>query len=136
MAEFGYYLDILAVSCDSFHSEVELQLSFCQNLLCQVNDKIGRHGAGGGEEHLTSLHRVREWCDAYGVLFKLNTVVNSHNWEEDMVEQISRLRPVRWKVGAKYNTASGTSVGVPVPGHRGGEHGSWSLEASGALPYH
>ena len=42
--------------------------------------------------------RVRTWCDKFGVLFKLNTVVNSHNWAEDMVAQVAALRPVRWKV--------------------------------------
>ena len=30
--------------------------------------------------------------------FKLNTVVNSHNWMEDMVFEVDQLSPVRWKV--------------------------------------
>ena len=30
--------------------------------------------------------------------FQLNTVVNSHNWMEDMVFEVDQLRPVRWKV--------------------------------------
>ena len=30
--------------------------------------------------------------------FQLNTVVNSHNWMEDMVSEVDQLRPVRWKV--------------------------------------
>ena len=42
---------------------------------------------------------MRAWCDTHGVLFKLNTVVNSLNWQEDMVEQVASLRPMRWKVG-------------------------------------
>ena len=37
----------------------------------QVNDRIGRCGAGGGTAHLTSLKRVRDWCDQHGVLFKV-----------------------------------------------------------------
>lgn len=135
MGEFGYYLDILAVSCDSFDSQVASSSTFtsisnCTTSSCscsstfysscsppapqhapplappcsstcphlQVNDRIGRRGAGGGAAHLASLARVRSWCDQYGVLFKLNTVVNSHNWGEDMVAQVAALRPVRWKV--------------------------------------
>ena len=30
--------------------------------------------------------------------FQLNTVVNSHNWMEDMAFEVNQLRPVRWKV--------------------------------------
>ena len=30
--------------------------------------------------------------------FQLNTVVNSHNWMEDMVFEVDQLSPVRWKV--------------------------------------
>ena len=31
-------------------------------------------------------------------VFKLNTVVNIHNWMEDMAFEVDQLRPVRWKV--------------------------------------
>ena len=65
MAEYGYYLDILAVSVDSFDQE--------------VNERIGRR-SGGRSSHLLSLQAVRSWCREYGVLFKLNTVVNKHNY--------------------------------------------------------
>ena len=30
--------------------------------------------------------------------FQLNTVVNSHNWMEDMAFEVNQLRQVRWKV--------------------------------------
>ena len=36
--------------------------------------------------------------DIIFLLFKLNTVVNSHNWMEDMVFEVNQLKPVRWKV--------------------------------------
>ena len=98
MAEYGYYLDIMAVSCDSFITKVA-SITLPSPDVPQVNDQIGRRGAGGEAGHLASLHRVRAWCDTHGVLFKLNTVVNSYNWQEDMVEQVSSLRPMRWKVG-------------------------------------
>ena len=101
MAEYGYYLDIMAVSVDSFDQE--------------VNEKIGRR-SGSRSSHLLSLQAVRSWCREFSVLFKLNTVVNKHNYREDMTEQIRsvhhhhhhhhhhlsyharRLDPVRWKV--------------------------------------
>ena len=79
----GEYLDILAVSCDSFDSA--------------TNAAIGRQHRQTSD-HLESLKRVRDWCAAYRVAFKLNTVVNDLNVDEDMVDQITQLRPVRWKV--------------------------------------
>ena len=47
----GEYLDILAVSCDSFIPE--------------TNALIGRQQ--GTRDHLQSLRRVREWCVTYKV---------------------------------------------------------------------
>ena len=41
---------------------------------------------------------MRDWCEEYNVLFKLNTVVNKFNYQEDMVEPLKKLNPVRWKV--------------------------------------
>ena len=73
MEEYGYYLDIMAVSVDSFDQE--------------VNEKIGRR-SGTKSSHLLSLQAVRSWCREYSVLFKLNTVVNKHNYSEVMTEQI------------------------------------------------
>ena len=73
MAEFGYYLDILAISVDSFDPE--------------INAKIGRR-SGSKSTHLESLQKVRAWCRDYNVLFKLNTVVNKFNFEENMTENI------------------------------------------------
>lgn len=78
----GAFLDILAISCDSFDES--------------TNADIGRHQ--GSRNHLASLVTVRQWCRDYQVAFKINTVVNSHNWEEDMSQQILELDPIRWKV--------------------------------------
>lgn len=47
---------------------------------------------------MVRLFRIAEWCREYGIKFKLNTVVNTHNWDEDMVANIKRLAPFRWKV--------------------------------------
>ncbi|KAH7166655.1 hypothetical protein DER46DRAFT_262461 [Fusarium sp. MPI-SDFR-AT-0072] len=39
-----------------------------------------------------------QWCKDYWIKFKLNTVINIHNWNEDMSAEIERLAPFRWKV--------------------------------------
>lgn len=78
----GEYLDILAISCDSFNEE--------------TNFTIGRYQ--GNKNHLTSLKSVQSWCHQYKVAFKINTVVNTHNLHENMTEEILELNPIRWKV--------------------------------------
>jgi len=80
MRDFGRWVDILAISCDSFREE--------------TNELIGR-GRGG---HLAQLEKVKGWCDELGVPLKINSVINAHNADEDMAEGIERLRPKRWKV--------------------------------------
>ncbi|KAK0972393.1 hypothetical protein LTR54_017575 [Friedmanniomyces endolithicus] len=75
----GKNIDILAVSCDSFDERTNLQ--------------IGR----GTGSNVQQLHRVKAWCDEYGIKFKLNTVVCRLNWEEDMNAHITALSPSRWK---------------------------------------
>ncbi|XP_023054644.1 radical S-adenosyl methionine domain-containing protein 2 isoform X2 [Piliocolobus tephrosceles] len=79
---YGEYLDILAVSCDSFDEE--------------VNVLIGR--GQGKKNHVENLQKLRTWCRDYRVAFKINSVINRFNVEEDMTEQIKALNPVRWKV--------------------------------------
>ncbi|XP_074905297.1 S-adenosylmethionine-dependent nucleotide dehydratase RSAD2 [Buteo buteo] len=80
--KYGEYLDILAISCDSFDED--------------VNVLIGR--GQGKKNHVENLHKLRQWCRGYGVAFKINSVINRFNVEEDMNEQIKALNPVRWKV--------------------------------------
>ncbi|KAG9336167.1 hypothetical protein JZ751_002514 [Albula glossodonta] len=82
LKESGEYLDILAISCDSFDED--------------TNKLIGR--AQGRKSHLDNLYRVQNWCKQYKVAFKINSVINSFNVEEDMRDHISELSPVRWKV--------------------------------------
>ncbi|KAI5651485.1 radical SAM superfamily domain-containing protein [Phthorimaea operculella] len=78
--EYAAYLDIMAISVDSFNEE--------------TNIKIGR----GKGKHLEQLSNIRDWCEKYQIKFKLNSVICTFNWEEDMVEEIMSLRPFRWKV--------------------------------------
>jgi radical S-adenosyl methionine domain-containing protein 2 len=51
----------------------------------------------GKGKHLQKLRDISEWCTDFGVKFKLNSVINRYNHEEDFVENISCLNPVRWK---------------------------------------
>ncbi|KAI5616796.1 radical S-adenosyl methionine domain-containing protein 2 [Silurus asotus] len=80
--KYGDYLDILAISCDSFDDE--------------TNQTIGR--AQGKKSHIDNLYKVRNWCKEYKVAFKINSVINTFNVHEDMTENIADLNPVRWKV--------------------------------------
>ena len=63
--EFGEFLDILAISCDSFQEA--------------TNMLIGR----GEGNHLEKLENIHQWCRRYKVLFKINSVINKHNVKED-----------------------------------------------------
>lgn len=75
-------MDILAISCDSFDE--------------QVNVLIGR--GQGKKNHVENLQKLRKWCRDYKVAFKINSVINRFNVDEDMNEHIKALSPVRWKV--------------------------------------
>jgi len=85
-SKYGEYLDILGISCDSFRSE--------------VNKIIGRDDKSKGYDHVIQLHKIARWCKQYNVLFKINTVVNTYNWQEDMNREILKFGEllVRWKV--------------------------------------
>ncbi|XP_052351636.1 radical S-adenosyl methionine domain-containing protein 2-like [Oncorhynchus keta] len=78
----GEYQDILSISCDRFDED--------------TNQTIGR--AQGRKSHLDNLFKVRDWCQKYKVAFKINSVINTFNVDEDMRENITELNPVRWKV--------------------------------------
>lgn len=86
----GDHLDILAISCDSFDEA--------------TNQLIGR--AQGRKSHLDNLYKIRDWCQQYKVAFKLNSVINTFNVDEDMTESITELGPVRWKVTTERECAA------------------------------
>lgn len=79
LREYGRYIDILAVSCDSFNEE--------------TNVYIGR----GKGTHIQKTREISQLCREYGIMFKINTVVNRFNFTEDMNESIQQLNPFRWK---------------------------------------
>ncbi|KAI0473503.1 hypothetical protein GGR56DRAFT_666672 [Xylariaceae sp. FL0804] len=80
LQEHGRWVDVLGVSCDSFDE--------------RTNIDIGR----GSGDNVAQLFRIRGWCRELGIKFKLNTVVCTYNWEEDMADTVARLDPFRWKV--------------------------------------
>lgn len=82
---YGHYIDIIAVSCDSFNES--------------VNKAIGRASTSSskGIAHIDKLLMIREWCTEFNIKFKLNTVVNAYNFKEDMTEMVEKLGPFRWK---------------------------------------
>lgn len=81
LRENAAFIDILAISCDSFDPK--------------TNIKIGRGKHGENVEQLT---KIAVWCRQFGIKFKVNTVVCSLNWEEDMTHFIKQIQPFRWKV--------------------------------------
>jgi radical S-adenosyl methionine domain-containing protein 2 len=81
LGENAAFIDILAISCDSFDPK--------------TNIKIGRGRSGQNVEQLT---KVAGWCQQFGIKFKINTVVCSLNWDEDMTRPITQFQPFRWKV--------------------------------------
>ena len=85
--EYGPYLDMMGVSCDSFDDDTNLS--------------IGRSENGKGI-HKNKVLQVADWCRDRGIMFKLNTVVNRYNVNEDMNYEIEEIAPSRWKVGFYY----------------------------------
>lgn len=83
MKQYGFYVDILGVSVDSFNPA--------------TNAAIGR-GGDAHNKHVDHILRVRDQCAKHNITFKMNTVVCSLNWEEDMNEHVRKLDPMRWKV--------------------------------------
>lgn len=75
------FIDILAISCDSFDPE--------------TNIKIGR---GKDGKNVEKLLEIAELCRRFYIKFKVNTVVCSLNFDEDMTGLIEQMQPFRWKV--------------------------------------
>jgi len=82
-AQYGKYIDILAISCDSTDED--------------TNKLIGRASGARGKQ-LEYLREAKKLCDEHKIMFKINSVVSSYTWEEDMNALIDELKPARWKV--------------------------------------
>jgi radical S-adenosyl methionine domain-containing protein 2 len=73
------YIDMIGVSLDSFDEE--------------INKKIGR----GTGKNVIQAFKIAEMCKKYNIKFKLNTVVCKYNYNENMIENVQKLNPDRWK---------------------------------------
>ncbi|KAG8686134.1 Radical S-adenosyl methionine domain-containing protein 2 [Ceratobasidium sp. 423] len=81
--QYGQYLDIMAISCDTFDVETDLKHGRAEN---------------GKPTHIRRVFEVVQWCKERGIRVKLNSVITKHNFEEDMNDSIHELAPFRWKV--------------------------------------
>ena len=81
---YSEYLDILAISCDSFDDE--------------CNRQAGRTNGKETHSQISHVRRVRHLCEQYQIIFKINSVIHRLNCQEDMTDAIEELQPVRWKV--------------------------------------
>ena len=81
--EYGSYLDILGISCDS--------------AIASTNEAIGRR-AGRRDDQVANIRRAAKICADYGVKFKMNTVVCDLNKAESIYPLVNELAPMRWKV--------------------------------------
>ncbi|KAL8719841.1 MAG: hypothetical protein Q9181_008007 [Wetmoreana brouardii] len=79
LAKYSKYLDIMAISCDSFDET--------------TNVRIGR----GTGNHLKTVVDLSQKCKEHGIMLKINTVVNRYNFQEDMNSAIEEIQPSRWK---------------------------------------
>jgi radical S-adenosyl methionine domain-containing protein 2 len=58
--EYGKYLDVMAISCDSFDADVNVRLG------------RGEHGSG---KHVVRVFQVAAWCRDRGIKVKINSVI-------------------------------------------------------------
>ncbi len=78
--KYSSYIDWIALSVDSSNEETQY--------------KLGR----GTGNHIQKIKEIVEVIHGVGIKLKINTVVTSLNWEEEMSDLIGELSPDRWKV--------------------------------------
>ena len=76
-------LDLLVLSIDSFDSE--------------KNHHIGRH-VRGKTLSFSDLKKLAKTASNHNVRIKVNTVVTKLNCAELLIDKISELKPIRWKI--------------------------------------
>jgi len=82
-------IDLIGLSIDSSIEEVNYQLGRC---LIYNNEKIKPYS------HINLIKNRVELIKKYNIPLKINTVVTSLNWNEDLTDFISLLHPIRWKI--------------------------------------
>ena len=96
--KYGQYLDVLAISCDSFVPETLEQIGRGPEKNKAKLESGKMQQGESGKEHIEQLKKIRDLCIQYDIQFKINTVVCTANKLECMAEEIQELNPVRWKV--------------------------------------
>ncbi|EZF74177.1 hypothetical protein H105_03885 [Trichophyton soudanense CBS 452.61] len=74
LERYGRFIDILAVSCDSFNEQTNIEI-----------------GCGKGDQ-VPQLFRIAEWCRENGIKFILNTVVLMVQGENDFDKTLRDVR--------------------------------------------
>ena len=109
MEEYGYYLDILAVSCDSFNEDTNEKIGRRAKVKCMhgkaiILCKLGQVGISnfsqGRNDHLQIVSGVRDLCEEFNVMFKLNTVVNRF---ENFLDSVKNKESVEYSAYSCYN---------------------------------
>lgn len=97
--KYGDYVDIIAVSVDSFDEEINVKIGRGMSNLYSLQIKLLHYfvSSAGKGEHLKQLEFVSKWCRSRNIKFKINTVVNRYNLSEDLSQNIALLEPFRWK---------------------------------------
>lgn len=80
LVSMSLYLDWLGISIDSKYDEIE--------------DWLGR----GGDGHTDKVKQVAKWCHDLDIKLKINSVVTTCTYQEDMVDFINEMKPDIWKV--------------------------------------
>lgn len=83
LLEMKPYLNWIGVSIDSIYNV--------------TNEQIGRTAKGPSKYRHNYFELIGK-IKSLGYQFKINTVVNAFNWDEDFNELISFAQPSRWKV--------------------------------------
>ena len=86
--EWGHVIDWIGLSIDASNDEIHAQIGR------GMRSDLSR----GKSNHLTLAKETWKRCQARGIRMKLNTVVCSHNLEDNMIELVEELMPERWKI--------------------------------------
>lgn len=97
MQTYGRYVDVLGVSIDSFNDTTNAAIG--RGETSTIAGSISSSSFSNVKnKHVNRILQVREWCRQEDIIFKVNTVVCTLNWQEDMSREIQQLDPQRWKV--------------------------------------
>lgn len=86
--EWGHVIDWIGLSIDASNDLIHAQIGR------GMRSDLSR----GKSNHLSLAKETWKRCQARGIRMKLNTVVCSHNLDDDMTDLVLELMPERWKI--------------------------------------